>query len=150
MTLAQLNNILRQDKLGQRVKRAVGRLITKTATRAAPRNSYELDSLGDGVIPIPVRTMPGKSRGKSFESSAKEREEVSPSGSRLDELLPGGGMELFETIPSPRQASPPPKTTSSLGLLPLPAQGGIATLAGRVKTDNTLAGLDKMGLPLFA
>jgi hypothetical protein len=67
-------------------------------------------------------------------------------------------MKLFETIPSsssatPRRASPPPKTTSSLGLLPNSppaAQGGIATLAGRVKTDNTLAGLDKMGLPLFA
>ena len=157
VTLAQLNNILRQDKLGQRVKRAVGRLITKTATRAAPRNSYELDSLGDGVRPVVVRPMSGKSMGTSFRDLSEKRTESSPSGSRLDELLPGNEMKLFETIPSsssatPRRASPPPKTTSSLGLLPNSppaAQGGIATLAGRVKTDNTLAGLNKMGLPLF-
>lgn len=148
VTLAQLNDILRQDKLGQRVKRAVGRLITKTATRAAPRTSYELDSLGGGVKPVVVRPMSGKSMGTSFRDLSEERRKSSPSGSRLDELLPGNDMKLFETIPSssPVSLAPapsPPKTTSSLGLLPNSppaAQGGIATLAG----------LDKIGMPLFA
>lgn len=141
VTLAQFEHMLKQDQVGKRVQKTLGRLIMKTAVREAPRRNYELNTLGDGVKRVNITPMSGKAVNRSYPDLAAERIKTTPQGSRLDEILPGTDRMLFETIPSGQRATPLRKPTASLGLPPpsAPPQGGIASLAG----------LEKVGMPLF-
>lgn len=153
VTLAQFEHMLKQDQLGKRVQKALGRLIMKTAVREAPRQNYELDSLGDGVKRVSILPMSGKGASTSFQDLAVEREKKSPSGSRLEELVPGTDRMLFESIPYKPRASSTPRPVSSLGSSSniSPAQGGAAPPGGiaRLPQQQQLAMLENLGVPLF-